>query len=40
MFAAKAFKAGDVIFEEKPFVSAQFAWNQSLKYLACEYCLK
>lgn len=40
MFATKAFKEGETVFEEKPFVSAQFAWNSSLKYRACEYCLK
>lgn len=40
MFATKSFEAGETIFEEKPFVSSQFAWNKSYKYLACENCLK
>ncbi|CAL1526150.1 unnamed protein product [Lymnaea stagnalis] len=34
------FQKGDVIFEEKPLVSAQFSWNELYKYLACEYCLR
>lgn len=40
MFATKDIKIGDTIFEEKPFVSAQFSWNSNYKYLACENCLK
>ncbi|KAH9520079.1 SET and MYND domain-containing protein 5 [Bulinus truncatus] len=40
LFARKSLQKGDVIFEEKPLVSAQFSWNELYNYLACEYCLK
>ncbi|XP_033756750.1 SET and MYND domain-containing protein 5-like [Pecten maximus] len=40
LFAAKDFKKGDVLFEERPIVSSQFLWNEFYKYTACEYCLK
>lgn len=40
LFALTQFTAGDVIFEEEPFVSCQFAWNEDYKYQACEYCLR
>lgn len=40
MYATKDIQVDETIFEEKPFVSAQFAWNSSYKYLACEYCLR
>lgn len=40
MYATRAYRAGETVFEEKPFVSAQFAWNAGLKYRACEYCLR
>lgn len=40
LVAAHGFKKGDVLFEEKPLVSAQFSWNELYKYLACEFCLK
>lgn len=40
LFATKFFKAGDIIFEEFPVVSCQFAWNETFKYLACELCMR
>lgn len=40
LFALKKFNAGDIIFEERPLVCAQFLWNQAYGYLACDYCMK
>ena len=40
LFASKEFKTGDVIFEEAPLVSCQFAWNELYRYSACEFCLR
>ncbi|XP_046571271.1 histone-lysine N-trimethyltransferase SMYD5-like [Haliotis rubra] len=40
VFSKTAFKKGDVIFEEKPLVSCQFAWNELYKYKACEFCMQ
>jgi hypothetical protein len=40
LFALKPFKAGDVIFEEKPLVCCQFAWNAAYGYLACDFCMR
>ncbi|KAI5646084.1 SET domain-containing protein [Phthorimaea operculella] len=40
MFATKKFDQGDVILEEDPLVSCQFAWNQAYRYLACDYCMR
>ncbi|XP_011496156.1 PREDICTED: SET and MYND domain-containing protein 5 [Ceratosolen solmsi marchali] len=40
LFVRKAYKEGDIIFEEKPLVCCQFAWNANYKYLACDYCLR
>ncbi|KAI5740179.1 hypothetical protein M8J76_001256 [Diaphorina citri] len=40
LFAKKAYKKGDLIFEEKPLVCAQFSWNTAYGYLACEYCMR
>ena len=40
LFASKEFKKGDVIFEEAPLVSCQFAWNELYRYSACEFCLR
>ncbi|XP_017886308.1 SET and MYND domain-containing protein 5 [Ceratina calcarata] len=40
LFAVRSFKDGDTIFEEKPLICCQFAWNQEYKYLACDNCLK
>ncbi|XP_060566112.1 histone-lysine N-trimethyltransferase SMYD5-like [Ruditapes philippinarum] len=40
LFAKRQFKEGDVILDESPIVSCQFAWNEFYKYKACEYCLR
>uniref|UniRef100_A0A8D8WG37 SET and MYND domain-containing protein 5 n=1 Tax=Cacopsylla melanoneura TaxID=428564 RepID=A0A8D8WG37_9HEMI len=40
LFAKKAYKKGDLIFEESPLVCAQFSWNTTYGYLACEYCMR
>lgn len=40
LFATKTFKAGDVIFEERPLVSCQFLWNAAYGYLACDFCMR
>lgn len=40
VFAESNINQGDLIFEEEPFVSAQFSWNKLCKYLACDYCMK
>lgn len=40
VFATAPIKAETVLFEEAPLVSAQFSWNYTYGYLACEYCLK
>ncbi|PSN44796.1 SET and MYND domain-containing protein 5 [Blattella germanica] len=40
LFAVKPFKAGEVIFEERPLVCCQFAWNYAYGYLACDFCLR
>ncbi|XP_063614347.1 histone-lysine N-trimethyltransferase SMYD5-like isoform X4 [Penaeus indicus] len=40
LFALKNFKAGEVIFEERPLVSCQFLWNAAYGYLACDYCMR
>lgn len=40
LFANKAFREGQVIFEEKPLVCSQFLWNAMYKYTACGACLK
>uniref|UniRef100_A0A671WS01 Protein-lysine N-trimethyltransferase SMYD5 n=1 Tax=Sparus aurata TaxID=8175 RepID=A0A671WS01_SPAAU len=40
LFAKKSIKKGDVIFLERPLVSAQFLWNALYKYKACDYCLR
>lgn len=40
LFATQDFKAGDVIFEERPLVSCQFLWNAAYGYLACDFCLR
>ncbi|XP_023722899.2 SET and MYND domain-containing protein 5 [Cryptotermes secundus] len=40
LFAVKPFKAGDVIFEERPLVCCQFAWNAAYGYLACDFCMR
>lgn len=40
LFATQDYSEGDVIFVERPLVSAQFAWNAAYRYLACEYCMR
>ncbi|KAL1461426.1 hypothetical protein WDU94_013326 [Cyamophila willieti] len=40
LFAKKAYKKGDLIFEESPLVCAQFSWNVAYGYLACENCMR
>lgn len=40
LYATAPIKEGTVLFEETPLVSAQFSWNYTYGYLACEYCLK
>ncbi|GAU92692.1 hypothetical protein RvY_04741 [Ramazzottius varieornatus] len=40
LFAKKDFTVGEVIFEERPLVSCQFAWNEDCGYKSCEYCLR
>jgi len=31
---------GEIIFTERPLVSAQFAWNAAYRYLACDHCMR
>lgn len=40
LFATQKFDQGDVILEEDPLVSCQFAWNAAYRYLACDYCMR
>lgn len=40
LFATKHFKKGDILFQERPLVCCQFAWNASYGYLACGYCMR
>lgn len=40
MFATKSFNLGEVILEEDPLVSCQFAWNSAYRYLACDNCMR
>ncbi|XP_050678963.1 histone-lysine N-trimethyltransferase SMYD5 isoform X1 [Leptidea sinapis] len=40
LFAIKQFNKGDVILEEDPLVSCQFAWNAAYRYMACDYCMR
>ncbi|KAJ8716760.1 hypothetical protein PYW07_003387 [Mythimna separata] len=40
LFATKKYDQGDVILEEDPLVSCQFAWNAAYRYLACDYCMR
>ncbi|XP_068087175.1 histone-lysine N-trimethyltransferase SMYD5 isoform X2 [Anabrus simplex] len=40
LFAVKAFKKGDIVFEERPLVCCQFAWNSAYGYLACDFCMR
>jgi len=40
LFATRDYEEGEVIFSERPLVSAQFAWNAAYRYLACDYCMR
>lgn len=40
LFATKKYDQGDVILEEDPLVSCQFAWNAAYRYLACDFCMR
>ncbi|KAL0880318.1 hypothetical protein ABMA27_002770 [Loxostege sticticalis] len=40
LFATKKFDQGDIILEEDPLISCQFAWNAAYRYLACDHCMK
>ncbi|CAG9562613.1 unnamed protein product [Danaus chrysippus] len=40
LFATKEFLPGDVILEEEPLVSCQFAHNAAYRYLACDHCMR
>ncbi|XP_030373563.1 SET and MYND domain-containing protein 5 isoform X2 [Scaptodrosophila lebanonensis] len=40
MVATKDFIAGEIIFEEEPFVSHQFSWNAAYGYAACDHCMR
>ncbi|XP_063381431.1 histone-lysine N-trimethyltransferase SMYD5 [Cydia fagiglandana] len=40
MFSTKNYEPGDIILEEDPLVSCQFAWNAAYKYIACDHCMR
>ena len=40
VFAAKDFTTGNTLFTEDPLVSAQFLWNETYRYTACEFCMR
>jgi len=40
LFATRDFAEGEVIFSERPLVSAQFAWNAAYRYSACDHCMR
>ncbi|KAG6454293.1 hypothetical protein O3G_MSEX008624 [Manduca sexta] len=40
LFATKKYDPGDIILEEDPIVSCQFAWNAAYRYLACDHCMR
>ncbi|XP_045449804.1 histone-lysine N-trimethyltransferase SMYD5 [Melitaea cinxia] len=40
LFATKQYNEGDIILEEDPLVSCQFAWNAAYRYLACDHCMR
>ncbi|KAH3787594.1 histone-lysine N-trimethyltransferase SMYD5-like isoform X2 [Dreissena polymorpha] len=40
LYSNQHYKVGDVILEEAPLVSCQFAWNELYQYTACENCLR
>ncbi|XP_011304682.1 SET and MYND domain-containing protein 5 [Fopius arisanus] len=39
LVALRSYEENETIFEEKPVVCCQFAWNEDLRYLACDNCL-
>ncbi|BET01913.1 SET and MYND domain-containing protein [Nesidiocoris tenuis] len=40
VFATQPFASKEIIFEEKPLVSAQFCWNEAYGYYACHHCMR
>ena len=40
LFALRDFAKGDIIIREFPLAAAQFSWNKTCKYRACDHCLK
>jgi hypothetical protein len=40
LFAKTNIKEGDIILEELPLVSAQFLWNATCRYAACDHCMR
>ncbi|KAL4716148.1 hypothetical protein ACJJTC_013925 [Scirpophaga incertulas] len=40
LFATRKYEQGEVILEEDPLVSCQFAWNAAYRYLACDFCMR
>ncbi|GAB0098024.1 SET domain-containing protein [Sergentomyia squamirostris] len=38
--ATRNFRKGDIVFQETPLVSCQFAWNAFYGYLSCDHCLR
>ncbi|XP_033633420.1 SET and MYND domain-containing protein 5-like isoform X1 [Asterias rubens] len=40
VFAATDFTTGNTLFTEDPLVSAQFLWNETYRYTACEFCMR
>ena len=40
LFAKTEIKEGDIILEEAPIIAAQFLWNATCRYLACDHCLR
>uniref|UniRef100_F7DXQ8 Protein-lysine N-trimethyltransferase SMYD5 n=2 Tax=Xenopus tropicalis TaxID=8364 RepID=F7DXQ8_XENTR len=40
LFATRAIRKGETIFQEKPLVSSQFQWNALYRYRACDHCLR
>lgn len=39
LYATECIYAGEIIFQERPLVCAQFLWNAEYRYDACEFCL-
>ncbi|XP_064421011.1 histone-lysine N-trimethyltransferase SMYD5 isoform X2 [Latimeria chalumnae] len=40
LFATRGIRKGEVVFIEKPLVSAQFLWNALYRYRACDHCMR